>query len=415
MKRFAAITLSFIAVIFIMASCGRKSGQSGQLIGVEDRPNFKGINPYGMVYVPSGTLHIGQSDQDIFNTMIQRPKAISISGFYMDETEITNNEYRQFVNWVRDSMAHALMEDYIEDDYGNQRIDWEFELDYNSEELQDLFYQGDDVIGGKKELNTRMLTIEYQWYDWQTAAHHPEMPRASLIKKETVNIYPDTLVWIRDFAYSNSEPFTRNYFSHPAFDDYPVVGVSWKQAKAFNFWRNKIWAAYMPSDQQHSEGFTLPDETQWEYAARGGHDLAPFPWGGYYLRNAKGCLLANFKPGRGNYPEDGGMYTVKADAYFPNDYGLYCMSGNVSEWTETAYYPASYAQMNELNPDVRYDAKADDPPALKRKVIRGGSWKDVGYYLQTGTRHWEFQDTTKSYIGFRSVLPFLGRSINDFH
>ena len=72
----------------------------------------------------------------------------------------------------------------------------------------------------------------------------------------------------------------------------------------------------------NSEDFRLPTEHEWEYAARGGHDLAPFPWGGYYIRNAKGCLLANFKPGRGNYPEDGGLYTVKADAYFPNDYGL---------------------------------------------------------------------------------------------
>jgi formylglycine-generating enzyme required for sulfatase activity len=66
-----------------------------------------------------------------------------------------------------------------------------------------------------------------------------------------------------------------------------------------------------------------------------------FPWGNYYLRNKKGCLMANFKPGRGNYPEDGGFYTVRADAYWPNDYGLYCMSGNVAEWTSSIYYEAA--------------------------------------------------------------------------
>jgi gliding motility-associated lipoprotein GldK len=129
-----------------------------------------------------------------------------------------------------------------------------------------------------------------------------------------------------------------------------------------------------------------------------------FPWGNYYLRNKKGCLLANFKPGRGNYPEDGGFYTVRADAYWPNDFGLYCMAGNVAEWTSSIYYEGSYNFQHDMNPDVRWNAKDDDPPRMKRKVIRGGSWKDVGYYLQTGTRTYEYQDTTKSYIGFRCVI-----------
>ena len=125
-------------------------------------------------------------------------------------------------------------------------------------------------------------------------------------------------------------------------------------------------------------------------------------------------MLANFKPGRGNYPEDGGLYTVKADAYFPNDYGLRNMAGNVAEWTITAFSENGQSFIHDLNPDIRYDAKADDPIANKRKVIRGGSWKDVAHFIQTSTRHYEFQDTTKSYIGFRCALTFLGRSINDF-
>lgn len=206
---------------------------------------------------------------------------------------------------------------------------------------------------------------------------------------------------------------TRNYFWHPAFDEYPVVGVNWKMAKAFCYWRGKLWDMYS-SDNINTEDFRLPTEHEWEYAARGGRDAAPYPWGAYYTRNAKGCLLANFKPGRGNYPEDGGLYTVKADGYYPNDYGLYCMAGNVAEWTETAFYENAYSFMHDLNPDVRYDAKEDDPQTAKRKVIRGGSWKDVAFFLQTGTRSWEYQDTTKCYVGFRCILTFLGRSINDF-
>ena len=90
------------------------------------------------------------------------------------------------------------------------------------------------------------------------------------------------------------------------------------------------------------------------------------------------------------------------------------MAGNVAEWTETAYYENAYSFMHDLNPDIRYDAKEDDPQTAKRKVIRGGSWKDVAFFLQTSTRSWEYQDTTKCYVGFRCVLTFLGRSINDF-
>ena len=123
-----------------------------------------------------------------------------------------------------------------------------------------------------------------------------------------------------------------------------------------------------------------------------------------YLRNRKGCLLANFKPGRGNYPEDGGFYTVRADAYWPNDFGLYNMAGNVAEWTSSLYYEGSYNFQHDMNPDVRWNAKDQDPPRMKRKVIRGGSWKDVGYFLQTSTRAYEYQDTSKSYIGFRCVI-----------
>src|SRR5262245_61842855 len=101
MKRNLIITSAIVAML--LAGCS--SGYNGQLIGVHDRPGCTNVIPYGMIYVPSGTLHIGPSDQDVNNTMIQRSKSISIQGFYMDDTEVTNNEYRQFVNWVRDSIA----------------------------------------------------------------------------------------------------------------------------------------------------------------------------------------------------------------------------------------------------------------------------------------------------------------------
>jgi gliding motility-associated lipoprotein GldK len=426
MKKF----LNYLAVLGLLGflfSCGGGGGDTGQLVGAMDRPTWKGINPYGMVYVPSGTLHIGPGDQDVSNTFMQRSKSISINGFYMDDTEITNNEYRQFIEYIRDSIAHTYLDNFYEDEDGNQYIDYEYEIDWSDETLDDLFYQGEDKFSAGREINASKLLFEYSWFDWRAAASDNSdwqrtqkeggTSRGDYINRDEVIVYPDTLCWIRDFAYSYNEPMTRNYFWHPAYDDYPVVGVNWKMAKAFCHWRTQLWDSFQAvrGDGINSEDFRLPTEHEWEYAAKGGHESTPYPWGGYYLRNAKGCLLANFKPGRGNYPEDGGLYTVKADAYFPNDFGLYNMAGNVSEWTETSFHENAYSFLHDLNPDLRYDASDDDDSEFsKRKVIRGGSWKDIGFFLQTGTRHWEFQDTTKSYVGFRSALTFLGRSLNDF-
>jgi len=423
------LTFAFAFIIAGIYGCSNKSGQAnGQLTGVSDRPDWGAINPYGMLYIPSGTFHIGQSDQDINNTMTQRSKAISIQGFYMDDTEITNNEYRQFVNWIRDSIALTMLDAYVESDTedasGQKVLDWTYQIDWtpgseDAEALSSLYYSGDDQFWGQKELDTRQLQFVYEWYDWKAAAANNKVRggkgRSEFIHKDKTGVYPDTLCWIADFSYSYNEPMARNYFWHPAFDDYPVVGVNWKQATAFCYWRTKLWNDFARNNgQTMGETFRLPFEHEWEYASRGGLDNSPYPWGGPYIRNDKGCLLANFKPGRGDYPSDGGQYTVKVASYHPNDFGLYDMSGNVAEWTSSAYYENAYSFIHDLNPDIRYDAKEEDAVTLKRKVLRGGSWKDVGYYLQTGTRHWEYQDTAKSYIGFRTTLTFLGRSMGDF-
>jgi len=205
------------------------------------------------------------------------------------------------------------------------------------------------------------------------------------------------------------------YFWHPAYDDYPVVGVNWKQANAFCVWRTQLLNSYLGENgESFVQDFRLPTESEWEYAARGGMDLSPYPWGGPYIRNSRGCFLGNFKPMRGNYMDDGGFYAVKVTSYWPNDYGLYCMAGNVAEWTSNAYEESAYNFQHDLNPDYHYDAKDTDPPVMKRKSIRGGSWKDIGFYLQNGTRAFEYQDTSKCYIGFRCVMSFMGRDKSDF-
>lgn len=409
---------SVVIAAFILSGCG-KFGKSkglpddGQLHGVAPAGRYILPKPPGMVYIPPGTFHMGPSDEDVNWSFTARNKQVSISGFWMDATEITNNEYRQFTYYVRDSIAAKLMGYVKQGADGNEYIDkakmktikWDDKA--TLEKIDAIIVTPDNRIFGKKEIDPNKLVYHSETFDYAAAAGNkdPNVPRSNFIVKKDIPIYPDTLVWVRDFAYSYNEPMAKQYFSHPAFGNYPVVGVNWKQATAFCEWRTQTLNSYLIGKKRATEtNFRLPTEAQWEYAARGGRSQAPYPWGGPYLRNRKGCLLANFKPGRGNYPEDGGFYTVRADAYWPNDFGLYCMAGNVAEWTSSLYYEGSYNFQSDMNPDVRWNAKDQEAPRMKRKVIRGGSWKDVGYYLRTSTRTFEYQDTSKSYIGFRCVI-----------
>jgi len=415
-------SLLALLVIVLMTSCGlgkkNKGGSltnDGQLHGVAPGSKYSLPRPPGMVYVPQGTFHMGPSDEDPSYSFSARNRSISISGFWMDATEITNNEYRQFVNWVRDSVAATELKYLKAGPDGKEYVDWAKmkTLKWNDPKVLEqlgqtkLMLPPDDRIFGRMEIDPSQIVYQVERFDLKEAAkrENASKPRSTFIERFPVQVYPDTLVWIRDFSYSYNEPMTKRYFSHPAFGNYPVVGVSWKQADAFCNWRTLYLNSYLISKGRTQESdFRLPTEAQWEYAARAGRSQSMFPWGNYYLRNKKGCLMANFKPGRGNYPEDGGFYTVRADAYWPNDFGLYNMAGNVAEWTSSIFYEGGYTFQHDMNPDVRWNAKDSDPPLMKRKVIRGGSWKDVGYYLQTGTRTYEYQDSTKSYIGFRCVI-----------
>lgn len=410
-------TLMALAAMSLVAGCG-KSGKSrglpadGQLHGVAPASKYNLTKPPGMIYIPPGTFHMGPSDEDVNYAYTARNKQISINGFWMDATEITNNEYRQFTNWVRDSIAATLMQ-YGKEVDGQFRVDWKKAQTIKwgdkatIEKIDQIIVTPENRIFGKKEIDPMKLVYQSEKFDLKEAAklENKNKPRSMFVRKEQVRIYPDTLVWIRDFSYSYNEPMAKRYYAHPAFGNYPVVGVSWKQATAFCDWRTQYMNAFLEGKKRATESdFRLPTEAEWEYASRGGRSQSMFPWGNYYLRNKKGCLLANFKPGRGNYPEDGGFYTVRADAYWPNDFGLYCMAGNVAEWTSSLYYEGAYNFQHDMNPDIRYNAQDQDPPRMKRKVIRGGSWKDVGYFLQVSTRNYEYQDTSKSYIGFRSVI-----------
>ncbi len=473
MKRLIII---MFAASFLMMSCS--SNDRGELVGVQDRPTWYPSEPYGMVFIPQGSFNMGNADQDVPNSTISPTKTISVSSFWIDQTEITNNEYRQFVYWVRDSIARyrlgedelvegyefidvnnmddpTFFQEYVQMNYPDsmqKHINWDPYLEWRTDRypsaeyteiIESMYLPPEEMFMGRRMLDTRQLNYVYYTLNRQRAASRSNRVvfdytdtdqdgeyfsyreyikenkeisnRSSFFDGAIINVYPDTLAWVHDFTYSYNDPMHDKYFWHPAYDDYPVVGVSWKQAVAFCNWRTKYRHEFLRKNQQIAEQeFRLPTEGEWEYAARGGQDNMTYPWGGPYTMNSSGCYLGNFKPRRGNLVADGGFYPVVSTAYAPNGFNLYNMAGNVSEWTSTAFDAASYYYISDINANFEYNAYESDDETLKRKVIRGGSWKDVAYYMQVSTRDYEYQDTAKSYVGFRTVQSFLGRDIKDF-
>jgi len=460
--------LLFLVIIFVSCS----SPDLGELTGIKGKKFFQD-KPTGMVLIPTGSFLMGMSDDDVVDLQNAPVSTVSIKAFYMDETEITNGEYRQFVNWVRDSivrqaLAVRALEDIgeaptqeeldkansinsyfpiyqpiaeISDEdksgyeiykeqnsfginpYDKKTFNLNFDVDiaWQRDQYPDLAYAEvmEGVIEGtgfylpKEEsfnsdriFDTKQIVYNYTTFDAEAAIKSNSGSRKEFFKEKSIEIYPDTAAWIKDFSYSYNEPMHNDYFWHSTYSDYPVVGVSWEQAKAFAHWRTmyKNRNKDKSKNTQRVSSFRLPSEAEWEYAARGGIESGTYPWGGPYTTDAEGCFLANFKPNRGDYAADEALYTVEAKSFFPNDYGLYNMAGNVSEWTQSSYDMGSYTFDSGLNPNI------SDSTNL-RKVTRGGSWKDVAYFLRVSTRDYEYKDEQRSYIGFRTVQDYLGENM----
>lgn len=446
-KKFALLT----AVLAFLVSCG--SGDRGELVGVKGK-KWHPEKPYGMTLVPGGAFIMGKSDDDLAGVQDAPTRTATVRAFYMDETEITNSEYRQFVEWVRDSILRtklailadevgmtpddggigefafkdadtanmSVYEKYMLDNYSglgptgyegrklNKEVDLIFDTndypdEYYAEIMDTMYLPLEESYNGQRTWDVKKFKFQYTYMDIQKAAKNRNLSRKDVLITEEVEIYPDTTAWIRDFSYSYNEPMHNDYFWHDAYGDYPVVGVSWKQANAFCQWRTLNKNGYQKQKgKQHVNSFRLPSEAEWEYAARGGLQGATFPWGGPYTKNDRGCFMANFKPLRGDYAADQALYTVEADAYEPNDFNLYNMAGNVSEWVQGSYDPGSYEYAASFNPSV-------NDPANERKVVRGGSWKDVAYFLQVSSRDYEYADSARSYIGFRTVQDYMGTEV----
>lgn len=381
-----------------------KLNEQGQLMGVPDREGWYQETPFGMVQIPGGTFFMGQADEDVAASQINFNRQITVSSFLMDAEEITNNEYRQFLAAV-DTLSQNPNEGY-----------------------------------------------------WT----------AQVLQEVTPN--PD--VWNQEFTYHMGDKMVQYYFSHQAFDDYPVVGISWESAEKFAEWRTEHLNIGIENQQLNSGGglgglfggkknknndpgdidplagpigapgaqgnvqgqgnaanttfksglkveerypnFRLPTEAEWEYASRGGREIIKYPWGGPYTRNRNGCFLANFKPGRGNYDDDGYPYTAPVNSFLPNNFNLYNMAGNVAEWCRDDYSPVYNPLVWDLNPLFLYDESESGNPHYGKKVVRGGAWNDIAHYLETGTRTYEYKDVESASIGFRCAMDYLGRAGDDF-
>ncbi len=457
MKKFIAFT----SILTLLIGCG-KTSDKGELVGVKGA-KWHPEKPYGMTLVPGGAFIMGKSDEDVAGVGDATTKTVTVRSFYMDETEITNREYRQFVEWVKDSTMRVrlailadesgikpgdgkgkgknagsigdfafndadpekmtaydkyMYDNYYsigtdDDPYAGRRLNKKVKLikdtkaypdEYYTEVMDSMYLPLEASYNGLRTIDVDKLKFRYSWMDIQAAAKAKVGKRKDFIKTEEVKVYPDTTVWIKDFAYSYNEPMHNDYFWHQAYGEYPVVGVKWSQAKAFCAWRTLNKNSYIKSKKNGRDqinSFRLPSEAEWEYSARGGLESATYPWGGPYTKNDRGCFLANFKPNRGDYAADQALYTVEAKSYEPNGYNLYNMAGNVAEWTDSAYDPNAYEYVSSMNPN-------NMDKTNKRKVVRGGSWKDVAYFLQVGTRTFEYADSARSFIGFRTVQDYMG-------
>ena len=471
---------SLLIVFLFVAIFSCKPRTYGELVGVKQK-NFYETKPHGMVLIPSGTFLMGSSDEDILSANSE-VKNLTVNSFWMDQTEISNSEYQQFIAWVKDSIVRTELAklaiskggyttakdlptstsidsedkllnylplynegDLISDstnltpyeqylDKNSKRdfialfnstkdapddtyhyhlpLNRDVEVFYSREDYptaeyvelleEKIYLPQNDMPNGKRSINSEILNYRFSYRERPKSSEKSSGAQYNDVKHQVINIYPDTTVWLNDFKYSYIDPMHKLYFSHPAYFNHPVIGINWHQARAFAHWRTKIKADFTsPKTKKNRVHFPkeyrLPTEVEWEYAARGSLESATYPWGGPYVFDERGNFLANFKPDRGDYASDGAIYTVEVDAFYPNDYGLYNISGNVSEWTDS---DKNFKANNGLLPYIL-------PDETSKKVIRGGSWKDVAYYLRVASRDYEYADSARSFIGFRLVATNL--------
>ena len=344
MKQYVIVVTAFVLLLTSCFGGKETTANGGELTGASGK-GFAEPAPYGMVLIKRGHLRMGLETPDSLWGMQTPVRDISVEGFWMDDTEITNSEYRQFVNYVRDE-SYKIEEDKNGDPV-KPHLNWKKSLPRkpNEDELRAIesVYITNPVTG-EKMLDASQMNYRYEVYDYTEAAMRRNRlnPRERnlntdiavdenekvYISKDTayiddegriirqtierelsgpwdflntyiINVYPDTTCWVNDFPNADNETYMRNYFSNAAYNDYPVVGVTWEQANAFCAWRTEFLLKGLGPAARYVQRYRLPTEAEWEFAARG-KDQNEFPWTNEDVASGKGCFFANFKPDNGN-------------------------------------------------------------------------------------------------------------------
>lgn len=463
----------------LVSSCGIFGGRSGggdssRTTGWEFNAEETGSIPYisgyeqetgpGLAFVQGGTFTMGRVEQDVMYRWDNYPRRVTVASFFMDETEVSNQDYREYTHWVSRVYPgdKAKMEAILPD-----TAQWRSELAYNEPYVTNYFrhpaYADYPVVG----------------VNWEQAEAY------CVWRTDRVN---EQILVNRGILNHDNTQAGQNVFTTDTYLSGLYQGADGdKQLENADGSTRRV---------KFEDGITLPiyrlpTEAEWEYASYGliGNtdgelltDRKIYPWNGAYLREdskrEKGRMKANFVRGRGDMMGMAGALNDNADiaapvfSYEPNDYGLYCMSGNVSEWVADVYRPLSFNDIDEFNPyrgnvitERRKDENGtwmlddygqiikdtisdqrnfldgdpnsqvvdgrtwndiqdnktdgmyiqDDRPGSfsslitdEVRVYKGGSWNDRPYWLVPGTRRFLEQSKAKNDIGFRCAMSGVG-------